>query len=397
MKSLPQAVLNRGLRHQSSFARHGPQLRSDPLLAVMNGVQRRDIVDAWRRNPNFSQVARQLRLDRRTVKRWVKRWQSTGTVRAGKSTGRKRVVGASAAEAALDLLVSGDQVTSGQVAQALHTGGLVPRLVHKSTIIRHAKAVAKQQGEPIHPVRSAPVKGLGEGSRCKRVCFARSNKARCWSNVMFTDRKRFLFSYPGVPVKGVQWVRRGQQRQALRVNHPQSVNVYAGITKYGVTSCHLVAGTTGMRSAFITKRGQPSKSITGSEYKFVLEHTLLPDGARIFSGHGISTWHLQQDNDPAHVRAAPDVVASYNNKRGTHISLLQHWPPNSPDLSPIENVWAYVQAKVNARGCKTFLEFQQAVLDEVQGVPSKMLSNLYSSMPRRMAQCLEAQGGKLKY
>ena len=38
-------------------------------------------------------------------------------------------------------------------------------------------------------------------------------------------------------------VRRGSTRQAATVNHPQCVNVYAGITKYGVTKLHVVAGS----------------------------------------------------------------------------------------------------------------------------------------------------------
>jgi hypothetical protein len=90
-------------------------------------------------------------------------------------------------------------------------------------------------------------------------------------------------------------------------------------------------------------------------------------------------------------------VAQYNTQHGTSIQLLGGWPPNSPDFSPIENVWGYVQGKVNARGCKTFKEFQQAVLNEFKAVPKQMLTNLYSSMANRLAQCIETDGGKANY
>jgi hypothetical protein len=39
--------------------------------------------------------------------------------------------------------------------------------------------------------------------------------------------------------------------------------------------------------------------------------------------------------------------------------VLRDWPPNSPDLNPIEHVWAYVQARVNVLGCYFFDELSR--------------------------------------
>ena len=103
---------------------------------------------------------------------------------------------------------------------------------------------------------------------------------------------------------------------------------------------------------------------------------------------------LQLDNDPSHNKSAEKAVATHNKKWGSTITLMQDWPPNSPDLSPIENLWGYVQGKVNARGCKTFAQYQDAVLSELKAVPKQMLRNLCDSMPTRLADCLKAKGGK---
>ena len=59
---------------------------------------------------------------------------------------------------------------------------------------------------------------------------------------MFSDRKNFSFRYPGSHVRHMEWVKKGQKRQAYTPNHPMVLNVYAGITKYGVTKVHKVTG-----------------------------------------------------------------------------------------------------------------------------------------------------------
>ena len=79
------------------------------------------------------------------------------------------------------------------------------------------------------------------------------------------------------------------------------------------------------------------------------------------------------------------------------MQLLENWPPNSPDLNIIENVWAYVQAKVNSMGCHTFEEFKDDVITEIRAVPKQYITKLYKSLPKRMAAVIEGEGGKTKY
>ena len=77
--------------------------------------------------------------------------------------------------------------------------------------------------------------------------------------------------------------------------------------------------------------------------------------------------------------------------------MLAAWPPNSPDLNPIENLWGWVQERVNRMGCATFLEFRTALLLELKSVPAWYLSKLYDSLPQRIANVLELEGGKTKW
>lgn len=77
--------------------------------------------------------------------------------------------------------------------------------------------------------------------------------------------------------------------------------------------------------------------------------------------------------------------------------MLNNWPPDSPDLNLIENVWGYVQGRVEAKGCETFDLFCKAVLAELKAVPKSILANLYSSMPKRISKVIKSRGEKTGY
>lgn len=354
------------------------------------------VINAWQDGASIREAARRAGLAPKVAHRWVTRYRSTGSVKERSGRGRRRAVSAAAARQAKEMLLSEEHHGAESVARALHLQGLTAKQLHPSTIVRAAVSQAHEDGDPIVAERGKPAKRLSHATRSSRLSFAKIHKRRSWGNVMFTDRKKFLFLYPGCKVRRVQWVRKGKGRQAGAVNHPMCVNVYAGITMHGVTACHVVAGTSKHKSTYTNKKGGPAKNITSAEYEDVLMHTLLPGGEGLLGQHGLKSWVLQQDNDPTH-KVAAGVVKHHNKHHGSRVQVLANWPPNSPDLNPIENVWSWVEGKVNEMGCTSFEHFKQAVEDTIKSVPQSMLTNLFASMPKRMAMVIERDGDKTGY
>jgi transposase len=354
------------------------------------------IVNDFKATNNTTATARNLKVNKKTVALWVKRYQESRAVVKKRSTGRPTILSEAAAKEAVKLLLDGQYSGTHQVGRVLQSKGLVSKAPHRTTVARAAKKVAKLEGIPIRAVRGLPAKEINAPTKGKRMNFASSNLKRRWDRVMFTDRSKFHFSYPGVIVKPIKWVQKGQKPVALKVNHAQVVNLYAGITKWGVTKCHIVAGTSKHKSTYLNKKGQGSKNITSSEYRDVLKQTLLPEGTRIFGGQGVGTWYLQQDNDPTHKVAAQEVKM-WNDKKGASVQLLPFWPPSSPDLSPIENFWGWVKAKINEKGCKDFDEYQRELMAVIKKVPKRILSAYFASMKSRLTQTMQVGGGKTSY
>jgi len=105
---------------------------------------------------------------------------------------------------------------------------------------------------------------------------------------------------------------------------------------------------------------------------------------------------LQPDHDPTH-RGAAKVVRPWASGHGQQVSVLDNWPPNSPDLNLVENVWSCLRACVDARARRVRDSFKQALQEEWEAVAMSMLANLYASMPNRLAKVTSLGGKKAKY
>jgi transposase len=105
-----------------------------------------------------------------------------------------------------------------------------------------------------------------------------------------------------------------------------------------------------------------------------------------------SEYFIVDDNLRAHIAKKPTAV------RAAHSIERVEWPPSSPDLNPIENLWAICKKKVWKRmgnlstRIRTKEEFIALYQREWEG-----LDRMIEEMPGRIRKCLEANGGHTKY
>jgi hypothetical protein len=87
----------------------------------------------------------------------------------------------------------------------------------------------------------------------------------------------------------------------------------------------------------------------------------------------INSWVLLEDNDSKHTSKLANSWREEN-----QIDRIS-WPSNSPDINPIENIWAVLKNQV------------------AQLNPRKMPQNLVLSMPERITQVIQSKGDAIDY
>lgn len=327
------------------------------------------------------------------VRHWIKNYLQGLALSVKPKSGRPRQYTLEHAKQARAMLLRKGFGGLGQAAKALHRAGKTPTLMSKSTLLRLLKEGEEQGWRPIVPDTSTPSRALTEAQKQARLNFARENIDRKWDNVMFTDRKRFYFRFPGCSVTTPQWRLVGTKVEVSKVSRAYCANVYLGMTKWGCTKLVLVAGSSTKEAQYLTKQGKRARNITAAEYSEVLTQHLLPQGQAIMSAHRQRNWWFQQDNDPTH-RAAAAIISGHNQLQGTAIKLLPNWPAHSPDLSLIENGWAWLQRELDRAGCKTFKLWLKKLKQLVRSVPQAWLDHAYAGMAGRLEETIRLGGDK---
>ena len=106
---------------------------------------------------------------------------------------------------------------------------------------------------------------------------------------------------------------------------------------------------------------------------------------------GLNDFIFQQDNAPIHTSKLLQNFFKENN-----IKLL-HWPANSPDLNPIENIWGYMSLQLSKRTLKSINDLKNQIIDIWENLDPNYLQKLANSMPNRLRQVIESNGKQTKY
>ena len=73
------------------------------------------------------------------------------------------------------------------------------------------------------------------------------------------------------------------------------------------------------------------------------------------------------------------------------------WPPNSPDMNPIEHVWPLVCQKLSGKVFQGRDDLWAALQQAFHSLTTSQIKHLYNSMPSRLQALAKAKGGHTRY
>jgi transposase len=330
-------------------------------------VERSAAVTLLRVGKNQREVAEQLSCSRQTVAKWKRTYEQTGQVHEAVRSGRPRIT----SELEDVALAAASAVQPFDTPRRLK--GKLEMDASAHTIDRRLKEAELNGRVAIH------TKELSEEHKRKRLSFAEGYRhwtEKNWERVLFSDEKLFY----GAGFCGRVWVRRppgealNEKYCVDKKPHPVKVNMWGCFTARGLGYCYLF-----------------NESLDARLLKRVLGTHLLPSAQLHFQQHPPEQWWFLQDNDPKH---SSREIRSWLHNNGIH---CLDFPPHSPDLNPMENLWNDLARRVETKQAETVERLQDVVAAEWAATSTDVLVKLAHSMPKRCEAVIDAKGGHTNY
>lgn len=235
---------------------------------------------------------------------------------------------------------------------------------------------------------------LTPDKKVRRLAFARRHGGghTDFKGVMFTDSKIFVLDKEG----GKVWYMDGKRPTSSLPKSSIKVHVYYGVTLFGATRPVFVTGGGSQKSKAVNpKTRQPLRGVGSLEYSSEVLPRLIADGDMLFSGKRVykNDWIFQQDGASSHTaKVSKGVLNARMPGR-----WMQDWPASSPDLSWIENVWAWADRRVRweRENIRTVQDFRNCIEKVFKELPLEHCHNYVAGMQRRLSLVLQEEGGKI--
>ena len=241
---------------------------------------------------------------------------------------------------------------------------------------RTIQRVMVNEGFKSYKARKKPF--LSKANINKRISFCQmhANKPlEFWHKIIFSDETRIcIFTSDRPPLIRRKLNDNPLNEKYLRptVKKAQSLMVWGCFSKDSLGDIEII-----------------ENSIDSKKYVEILHNNLLPKLSEMLN-HG--DVYFQQDNAPCH---KSKFTMNWLNDKGI---LTIDWPPQSPDLNPIEHLWDFLKRKVAKKNCSS-LKCLRKCIEKIwkEEIPDDLIKNLINSIPKRIKACLENKGGHIPY
>lgn len=344
----------------------GVELNPGPLDAQILSEEQRWEVIFLAKHFKLSQraIARKVGCSQAQVSKLLGKYKATGSIHDLPRTGRKRKATAALSREWKKQALKGQPAT--QIARTYRTR--TKKKLHEQTV----RNALHEQGLLV--LNKEPVEELTAANRHSRIEYAKEMKEYNWDPVVFSDEKTFWLG--SGPTK--QWQEPGKRKKREVAKYPPKLNVWGAVGSYMKSKLYFFDTT-----------------MDADLYKEVITHRLTPktliyapDAPKTLK----KTWVYLQDNARPHKTEGNMKVL----KKLTNNRLITH-PPNSPDLNPMEDMWAHLVRLSQSTRVKSIDGLKRKLSDIWTNLPWDLIRKSTRSMPKRLKQCKDRGGARTDY
>ncbi|EXX50494.1 hypothetical protein RirG_270280 [Rhizophagus irregularis DAOM 197198w] len=318
-------------------------------------------------------IAKQLGCGKTTVNDILKRLRETHSLTPKKQTGRPPLLNSPAQQKLKSFIKENNEnrrLCSKKIATTWTVQTKQP--ISRNTIRRNLKKVGLTACVP----RRKPA--MTEAHCQARLEWAYEHEnwtERKWKRVLFSDESTFTQFQQGR--QGMVWREPGEELNpdciSVTVKHSPSKMFWRCFSWSGLGPIVPLNGSvTGQMHAQVI-----------NDFVVLTLHTHFPQGNGIF----------QEDNAAPHCSR----VATAARENAGIVTL--DWPAQSPDINPIENIWAEMKMMIRRRSPppSSISVLMEYVTDAWNDIPPEYYRKLIKSMPRRVDAVISANGNKINY
>lgn len=345
--------------------------RSDSMKTKEIPISTRDLVISTWQNESISLmgIAKRFNLPKSTVQGIIERFKKTGTVQNAPGRGKAKTFTPRETRTLLR------EVNDDPFKSAIKLAEIMKQSTGKVVTPKTITNYLKQEGVRARTPRKKPF--VSAKNKLKRLEFARKNlnqPERFWKRILWTDETKInLFGSDG---HQKVWRRSGEALQSknLRptVKHGGgSVLLWGSMAADGVGNLEFIDGI-----------------MNADAYVGILERNMKSSARKLGLGRNFM---FQQDNDPKHTSKKAREFFQKNKQE------VLEWPPQSPDLNPIEHLWEHLKRKLWESNVSSKKALKDLIVREWEVIDASVTRNLVDSMQRRLEAVIAANGGATKY
>jgi hypothetical protein len=227
-----------------------------------------------------------------------------------------------------------------------------------------------------HKAIRKPLLSVVDLSKRLKWCIKRKNWTnQQWCRVIFSDESNFQI----VNRKTRPFVRRFANEK-FNSRFVQKT-IQAGGGSIGVWGCFAGTG--------IGDCKMYSGRMNSILYEETLENALWPSSFKLIPRGKV--WEYVQDDAPCHTA---NLIKEWFAKK--KIKKIE-WPHRSPDLNPIEHIWAEIDKQLTNYQITNLAQLEQLIEKYWRVISKSYCSRLSQSMSNRVRICIRARGGYFKY